>query len=368
MKSYKRPAAFAIAALVLTACGQKAVINGTLADGADSQLIVKQLNVNTYNVLDTIKTDTDGKFKYEIAVEEGQPEFVYLFHGDRRIAALLLEKGEKVNVQTDTLGNYETEGSEGSSKLAVVDKAYSKFIQDLYDAREDGPAMAKVYLDHYRANVKYVLENSKSLTTIPVLYETMNGMSPVFSQTTDALLFKSTADSLKTVYPESRYVKALIKEAERRMNVFSLENQIKLANEAAFPDIVLPDINGGKKALSSVEAKAILVHFWDATVAEQKMMNIEILMPLYEKYHSRGFEIYSVCTSLDKANWGSVVKAQKLPWINVCDGLGAASVPVLTYNVTQTPSSILILNGELATNSISGEENLRREIEKALRR
>ncbi len=368
MRSYSKISTFTLAALCLTACGQKAVIEGNLKNGADQQIIVKQLDVNVYNVLDTIKTASDGSFKYEISVAKGEPEFVYLFHGDKRIAALLLEQGEKVRVETDTLGNYSSDGSEGSDKLEIVDKAYTKFMNDLYEAREDAPRMAKIYLDHYRANVRYILENPYSLTCIPVLYESMSDVSPVFSQHTDALFFKNAADSLKTVYPESRYVKALEKEAQRRLQLLNVDTYIKNAEQTSYPDISLPDMKGEKKALSSIEAKAILIHFWDADDAAQKMMNLELLLPLYEKYHSRGLEIYAVCTSWDKALWGSVVSSQKLPWINVCDGLGRTSPAITLYNITSTPTSILIENGELSSAKLSDEASLRKELDRILRR
>ena len=205
-----------MAAAGLSACGQKAEISGTVADAPDSEIVVRQLDINVYSVLDTIRTSADGSFSYKVDIKKGQPEFIYLFHGDTRIAGLLLEAGEKARVSADTLGNYSVEGSEGSEKLAAVDKAYSKFLGDIYAATE-GPEMAKIYLDHYRACVEYVLENPYSMTVIPVLYERLSDVSPVFSQSTDALFFKNAADSLKTVYPESRYVLALEKEAERRM-------------------------------------------------------------------------------------------------------------------------------------------------------
>ena len=356
-----------MAAAGLSACGQKAEISGTVADAPDSEIVVRQLDINVYSVLDTIRTSADGSFSYKVDIKKGQPEFIYLFHGDTRIAGLLLEAGEKARVSADTLGNYSVEGSEGSEKLAAVDKAYSKFLGDIYAATE-GPEMAKIYLDHYRACVEYVLENPYSMTVIPVLYERLSDVSPVFSQSTDALFFKNAADSLKTVYPESRYVLALEKEAERRMNLLEIENKVRTAEEASFPDIVMPDINGKRKALSSVDAKVILLHFWDASDTAQKMLNIDTLLPVYNDFHNRGFEIYSVCVSPDKAEWGSVVKAQKLPWINVNDGRGGASGTAALYNVTSTPASMLIVDGEISDAQLKGEAGLRRELGRLLRR
>ena len=98
------------------------------------------------------------------------------------------------------------------------------------------------------------------------------------------------------------------------------------------------------------------------------MLNIDTLLPVYNDFHDRGFEIYSVCVSPDKAEWGSVVKAQKLPWINVNDGRGGASGTAALYNVTSTPASMLIVDGEISDAQLKGEAGLRRELGRLLRR
>lgn len=349
-------------------CSKTARIDGKV-DGADGkQLTVKQLDMNVYNVLDTITAGNGGAFSYKIKVTKGQPEFVYIFYKDTKVGSLLLEQGEHATLSADTLGNFSVSGSEGSEKLAQVEKEYSSFIAKMDAAGQDGPAMAKAYLEHYRTSVRYVMDNPFSLTTIPVLYETLGGVTPIFNQPTDALFFKNAADSLKTVYPESRYVKALGKEAERRMKLLELNTKLSTASEAGYPDIVLPDINGEKKALSQVDAKVVLVHFWDASDAAQKMLNIETLLPIWNEYHALGFEIYAVCVYPDKAAWGSVVTSQKLPWINLNDGLGASSPAVTTYGIASLPNSFLIIDGELSSAPLNGAAGLRKVLDRELRR
>lgn len=366
MRNYNKFLAFALAALALTACGEKACIRGTVAGLSDKPLVVKQLDINTYRTLDTIKTRTDGSFRYDVKVAKGQPEFIYLFYGDTRVAAFLLEQGETALVEADTLGRYTVTGSAGSEELARVEKAQSDFLAQLLAHENEPSAMTRDYIQHYRDNTKYVMEHPFSLTTVPVFFERL-GDASIFSQVTDGILFRRGADSLMTVYPESRYVKALDKEAERRMRVLEFNGQLQTAAEAAFPDIVLPDIRGEKKALSEVDAKVILVHFWDAADAAQKMFSIDQLLPLYEQFHGRGFEIYSICVTPDKPEWASSVLAQKLPWINVNDGMGAASPAVITYNVDTLPYSFLIIDGELNTKPIGGLDALRKELTRLLR-
>lgn len=366
MKNCNKLLALSLTALALAACGDKAHIRGTLDGAANRKLVVKQLDVNVYRDLDTIKTGANGAFRYDVAVAPGQPEFIYLFYGDTRVAALLLEKGETATVKADTLGRYTVSGSAGSEELAKVEKAQADFLADLTAHQDEPTAMTKIYIQHYRDCVKYVLEHPYSMTTVPVFFERL-GDDTIFSQTTDAILFRRGADSLMTVYPDSRYVKALSREADRRARIMELDSQIRSAGEAAFPDIVLPDIKGETRALSSVDAKVILVHFWDASDAAQKMFNIDSLLPVYQDFHRRGFEIYAICVTPDKPEWASSVLAQKLPWINVNDGLGSASPAVVTYGVSEVPNSFLIIDGELNTKPIGGLDGLRKELSRLLK-
>ncbi|MCQ2182226.1 MAG: TlpA family protein disulfide reductase [Bacteroidales bacterium] len=365
MKNF-RIISLALVALGLVSCSEKAQIDCTVKDAPEKDIIVKQLDINVYSVLDTVKTSADGNFRYKVDVAEGQPEFIYLFYGDTRIAALLLEKGEVAKVEADTLGNYVVSGSEGSERLAGIEKAYSDFLMSFWRSG-DSKEMGKLYVDYYRNRLKYVFENSKSLTTIPILYQTLGEGTPVFSQETDGMLFRSICDSLKTVYPESRYVKSLEKEADRRMQYMELMSRVRNLDEQGYPDLNLPDINGKRTKLSEAEGKVVLLHFWTSVVDEQKIFNIDYLKPVYEEFHPKGFEIYAVCIDPDKAQWASVVKSQNLTWINVNDGLGSASTALSTYNVDTLPASILIVDGDIYQKPISGVDGLKNELRQLLK-
>lgn len=366
MKSYK--AAFAgICALLAVSCGKpSARIEGTLDGASQKDVIVKLLEVSKYTVLDTVKTDASGHFSYKVPVQEGQPEFVYLYYGDTKISSLLLSKGDVVKVVTDTLGNGTVEGSEESVKLQENEKEFAKFLTAL-DKTETVAEANRTYIDYYRKAVKYVMTNPHSLTVVPVLFQNVNSDFPVFSQETDALHFRNAADSLKAVYPESRYVKALENEAKRREAVLGFNSHLSAAKELDYPDIKSKDINGKDIRLSEVDAKAILVRFWTAGDANAKISNIDNLLPIYEKYHDRGFEVFAVSLDTDKAAWASVVKSQNLPWINVNDGFGTASQAVALYNISTLPQNFLILNGEIYGQEISGDKALASLLEKSLK-
>lgn len=363
MKNYSLLAA---AVLLLAACTPKARINCTVRDVPYGQFILRQQQGQATTVVDTVRTDAFGAFKYAFTVRKGQPEFLYIYKGDTKLASLLLEAGENVVIDADTLGNYTCAGSRGSSLMRQADSSFRAYMGELYAKSGEEPAvLGKVYVDHYRASVRFVLENCRSLAVIPVLYEGMDGVWPTFCQVTDAMIFRSVCDSLRKAYPASRYVAALEKETLSRENAMEVRSRLASARELAYPSLTLPGIDGRRVCLDSLDAKAVLVHFWSSADADQKMFNQDVLKPLYNKYHPLGMEIYAVCIDADKARWARTVKAQELGWVNVNDGLGSASRSLALYNVAALPSSYLISNAGVS--SVKGEAGLRKELDKLLK-
>lgn len=376
MRNYKFLCiAAAAATLCLASCSKSARIEGTLSDAPSSEVIVKLLDVNRYQVLDTVSTDAFGRYKYKVDVAPGQPEFIYVFYKDTKIASLLLQSGDNVKVTSDTLGTYSVTGSDETLKLMEIEKDEAEFsnklfassdrLVDLDPESQEAVAlrrkMGQDYIEYYRGRVKYVLTNSHSLTVVPVLYQVVGDNLAVFGQATDAIHFMNVADSLGTVYPDSRYVKALKREAARRQDILNLSARLNNAEESPYPDLDITDITGKKVKLSSVDSKVVMIYFWSADETAQTMFNTDVMLPVYNDFHSKGLEIYSVCISADKAAWAYVVKNQKLPWINVCDGNGTASSALVSYNVRALPVSYFIVDGKLAVApDVKDEASLRR--------
>ena len=356
-----------LCALLAAACAKpSARIDGTLTDAPDRQVIVKLLDINNYKVLDSVKTDAAGRYSYKVPVQKGQPEFVYLYYGDTKISSLLLQEGDEVKVVTDTLGRGSVVGSVESERLQEVERKFAEFLREAEQA-EDNAAFRRSYIQYYREAVKYVMNNPHSLTVVPVLFQNVNPDLPVFSQTTDALHFRNALDSLSAVYPDSKYVKALERETTRREGVLGFDSMLSTATEADYPDITSKDVNGNEVSLHNLDSKAIILFFWTVTDAESKILNQETYKPVYQDYHDKGLEIFAVSLDTDKAAWASVVRSQELPWVNVNDGLGAASPAATYYNITSLPKAFLILDGQIVDRRIEGEKALRRELDKVLK-
>lgn len=341
-------AAVVLASAALVSCGPKTVISGKVEDA--DKIIFKALNVNHPTVLDTVLVK-DGSFTYKLDIVEGQPEFIQLFFGERQLGTLLVCPGDNIRIESDTLIMYKVMGSDETLSFQQVEKSYNRFMREMV-ALEASDAPVRVindtYVKYYRECVNYVMSHSKSLTTVPVLSQDLPSGLPVFSRNSDAILFRMICDSLRTVYPESAYLKALEAETLRRTREMELGIMVENASEAGFPDIELPGIDGAKVRLSDVAAssKVVMLYFWTAA-PELAMFNLEALKPLYDEFHSKGFDIYQVSFDVDKSAWASVVRSQKLPWASVCDIRGIESPIFPLYGLGALPMVYFIVDGDL---------------------
>ena len=127
----------AAVAMTVASCADKVRIEGTIQTAPSSEVIVKKLNINHFETLDTVKVDQAGKFSCKVDLKKGQPEFIYVFYKDTKVASLLLEAGDKVTVVSDTLGNSTVTGSEESLKLAQVEKEFAEVVVRLNDIAKE---------------------------------------------------------------------------------------------------------------------------------------------------------------------------------------------------------------------------------------
>ncbi len=330
---------------LLASCRGGARVEGRFSDATCGKVFVKVLDGADLRTVDSAKVTDSGKFAVSVPVAEGQPEFAYLYYGDRRVASLILRHGDRVSLATDTLGVLKTlQGSPESALLHEEDSTFAAFSARMKGL--EGPAYTREYVALYRQSVTFVMNHSHSLAVVPVLLRKVTPELPVFAQATDGLIFSNVADSLSLTYPDSRYVRTLRKEAERRQNALDLSNRIALAGESAFPEIELPDTRAQQVRLSEVSAPLVMLYFW-ATSNEEKMFNLDALSPLYDDFHDKGLEIFAVALDPDKAEWAATVKRQGLGWINVCDTRGAASPLIGLYGITQLPMAYFIRGGEI---------------------
>ncbi len=346
-------------------------ISGCISAPA-AKISITQLGATTQVLLDTLRTDAKGCFRYTLKIKQNEPVFLLLKTDSAQIATLLVNKGEKIQLEAgDKSGRYVVSGSEGSllmqelnnnfnTSMLKFDSLYrvlkenegAKNYEEIY--KKINYELGDVYVKQKRASIKFIFQHPKSFASIAAIYQRYPTGLQVFASPGDAIYFTMLHDSLRTLYPKSDYTVALRDEIDRRDNAGAVQNMAGNIPEVGFPDLELPDINAKKIKLSSLQGKVVLLYFWLSNNTEQRMENNE-LRRLYDRYAAKGFDIYQIALDTDKPAWAKQVKTQNMPWINVCDGYGANSLAAQTYNVKKVPASYLIdKKGELVAVDLFG--------------
>ena len=64
-----------------------ALIDAGIAGAQDKDVVIKKLEVNREIVLDTIRADAKGNVSYRYSFSDRNPEFIYLYYGNRRLGS-----------------------------------------------------------------------------------------------------------------------------------------------------------------------------------------------------------------------------------------------------------------------------------------
>lgn len=357
--SRSRTVLAALAAISLLGCSRnKAVLDISLPGMAGEKLVLTQLDVSRNAVIDTIVCGQDGKARYKAEVPQDGPDFFYLGGPSGKIASLVLSAGDKVKVSEDGRGGVTTSGSDECALMMKADSMYaaaSSSFEALSDrlvanagdvAKADGfrREMGQLFVSYYRQAVYFVMSHPSSLASVSVLFQKFGDNLQVFSSDTDVAHFRMVRDSLSARYPRSKYLGPLDNEIRSRENALTVRMMVDGAEQVGFPDLVLSDVSSEKVQLSSLKDKVILVHFWSASDNAQKMYNLDVLKPVYDKYRGRGLQIYQVSMDADKSLWARTVANQELGWINVNDYTSSSAS---YYQVTQLPMTFIIAEGSI---------------------
>ncbi len=140
----------------------------------------------------------------------------------------------------------------------------------------------------------------------------------------------------------------------------SLNAQPKQGQLAA--EIALPSATGDTVRLSSLKGKVVLLDFWASWCGPCRVAN-KGLVKLYDKFKSKGFEIYSVSLDDEKENWIKAIKKDKISWLQVIDRGGWETPTAAKWNIYALPTSYLIdKEGRLIAMDLEGKY-----LEKALK-
>ena len=163
-----------------------------------------------------------------------------------------------------------------------------------------------------------------------------------------AALHNEVVMALYAKYPDHQLVK------ER----YAIETSPATATSigALAPDLAFPDPDGNIRKLSDLRGKVVLLDFWASWCRPCRGENPHVVA-MYQKYHDKGFEVFSVSLDRDKESWKRAIAADGLVWPNhVSDLKYWSSEAARTYGVSSIPSTFLLdQNGRIIAKNLRGE-------------
>lgn len=378
-----------IAAIVLTSCNNKKFhINGTITEAKDSMLYLENIGLNGPVTIDSVKLGSNGVFDFsEAALDSVAPDFYRLRIANQTIN-LSVDSTETltVNAAYPTMStNYEVKGSENCNKIKeLVFKQMN--LQAAINAIEKNPNYGvdsseiaiNQTLTRYKSDIKnnYIFKEPMKAYSYYALFQTINigGITSLIfdprSKKEDVQVFAAVATSWDTFYPGAERGKNLhhiaiegmnnirIAEAERAQKIDPRKVSVNGVIELG-----LSDNKGITRNLTDLKGKVVLLDF-HLFASSQSTKRIMMLRELWNKYHTKGFEIYQVSVDPDEHFWKT--QTATLPWISVRDEGGVQGESLVKYNVQNIPTFFLIDKNNVLQKRDSQIQNLDKEIQSML--
>ncbi|MBO4751147.1 MAG: AhpC/TSA family protein [Bacteroidales bacterium] len=353
---------FVMMAMMVASWSQKVELNGTvtglpngvrltLAEAVGSKLVVR----------DTLAIAANGKFKTTLNVAsptlftlQPQVEKAPQVH----LMAMPGDKALTLNLAYDQQHNFMRVVSSKGSRNAEL---YQKFNAALYNSLQDfdrinGEFGKPETSDERKQELQQEAQGVQVRQKMAVK-EAISAYSDCLMSaflvtyfdndfSTYCDLYEEVLGKLGSKYPDDQFVANISHMVATSMKEGSLA-----------PEIEMRDKDGNIRKLSDLRGKVVLIDFW-ASWCGPCRAELPNVVRLYNKYHDKGFDIYSVSLDKDRNAWLQAIQNTGQVWPNhVSDLQGWTSSGGRTYGVSSIPHTVLIdRKGRIIGKKLRGEE------------
>lgn len=329
------------------------LIKGKITGAEGQKIYLEELTVNQLYRIDSSVLGGDGRFEFsELPDETG---FYLLKLENGKFITLNLGKGEKNEIIADAAifpAEYGISGTSGSALLheyftkTAVNQRKLDSLSQIFMASPgaDNFYQIKQKIDssfyqlfssqqHFLRNL--LSENPGSIASLLLLNQRFANKL-LLDETENFDLFSKIDSSLIAKYPTNIHV---AKHHERVLKIITekaeqAKSEALLAPGNRAPVLSLRDVSGQTVSSAAFVGKLVLLNFWASWSPPSRAANIQ-LKELYQKYHSRGLEIFGVSLDTNPDIWKKSVEIDKLQWPNVSDLAGINSPVRKLYNLPE---------------------------------
>lgn len=345
-----------------TATAQKVSVQGTINGlrGDGNKVVVGAVAGNKVQPIDTVAIDKKGNFKFDAASTAPALYLLNFTNIEKSTLHLMLEPGDKVTLDlacNDTLAFLHVVSAKGSPNVQLYQQFNEILFQHAKQARQIDDEYILPSTSEQRKNElsqqMQQLQISQNIAVRKLLEQNTTVLMSAFLVTyfdndaeTYADLFEAIGKGLKERYADNQFVKYVAAKVRSTLGPGRMA-----------PEIAMPDPDGKIRKLSDLRGKVVMVDFWASWCGPCRMENPNVVR-LYKKYHSKGFEIYSVSLDRDRAKWLTAIDQDNLEWPNhVSDLNGWTSSGGATYGINSVPATVLIdRQGRIIARNLRGQQ------------
>jgi hypothetical protein len=368
--------------VLFSACSgnkERFTVEGEIKNAAGKTLYLENVGTSEVTLLDSAKIADSGFFRF-LHKRPETPDF-YRLRLDAQVINFSIDSTETIRINGNAENfakDYTVEGSPESEKIKeltflqlTTNRAYNR-VQKQYESKEisidEYVTQINTVIDDYKTEArKYIYSNPLSTSAYFALFQQINRLL-IFDpyDRADSKAYGAVANSWNLYFPESPRSIQLYKLFTQSLAVMRGERPIEVSEKSAREifDIVLPALDEKNIRLSEIgDEKFTLIDFTAYGMKESPAHNI-LLAEAYNKYKSKGFEIYQVSIDTDEHFWKNA--GINLPWICVRDPQSIYSQVLKSFNVSEIPTSFLRNKEGDIVARIESDKDLEKEIGKYL--
>ncbi|WP_421918839.1 redoxin domain-containing protein [Marinifilum sp.] len=352
-------------------CGEKDqfILNGHIKGVENDKLVLGIWDKSTKSLIgmDTVAVENGDFVLKKKQLEVNQ--YILRFLDSKVSIPLLLENGMlelTANADDAKRGYIQKFDLKGSKNHDLIQR---------FNAMEDEILEQEKYAQskQLKAKIKHVTNRDE----YDEIRKELNKLSPNLNTEVKAAKLDLIKNNLNqffvvSVFPQIKNIATIeqVKEVFNSMpetfklhhNVTDMMKDIKIKESIQpgklAPDFTLKTPTDEDLSLSDLRGKIVLVDFW-ASWCKPCRASFPHMKELYQKYHTKGFEVLGVTNDTNHKAWKKAIKDDELPWLNVADQFPpeGRGMVIGSYGMDYLPSTVLIdREGVIIAKLIHGDE------------
>lgn len=352
-------------------------INGQIKGLESQELILQFLKQNEVIEVDTVMTDTEGKFIMKgHVVEKG----FYRISSGEKGWIFLLEDGVNPSINIDAnntdLSNIEITNYAAGEQLQksitflneknkpIYEMQYKlqAMFQDTMVSMQEKMAAQQEFMQLKTQNGEEVKSKIDELISefpfssvylLPLVddIEFVKGLMPKFdSLIPNSIYVKNIKDALLQIEQQQEQQNQL--EAQKQTQI---QQDVNTENKQVAKEIIMNNPEGKAMKLSSLKGKVVLVDFWASWCRPCRAANPGVVK-IYHKYKTKGFDVFSVSLDKDADRWKQAIKQDGLIWnSHVSDLKYWQNAAAKSWGVNSIPATFLLdKQGNIVARNLKG--------------